>query len=124
MGKGGKNPGLQSEEGGQFGLGPDNAERMVGPIVGVHSTSCDEAIKIYEGHTTYCEWRFIFREKPQQGGRRGRRPGQPPVGWHPGDTLDEQGNKVPGGTGPNQPPRGRTPRGNQPPPPIQTPRYP
>lgn len=52
---------------GQQGKGPLGTGGVkMGPIVGVHSTSCDEAIKIYEGRTTYCEWRFIFREQPQQ----------------------------------------------------------
>jgi hypothetical protein len=69
----------------------------MGPIIGVHSTSCDEAIKIFEGHTTYCEWRFVYREQPQRGGRPGGQPPrQPPVGWHPGDQLgtDEDGNPI------------------------------
>jgi len=83
----------------------------MGPIVGVHSTSCDEAIKIYEGHTTYCEWRFIFREQPQRGGAGGQRPGTRQPGWHPGDELK------PGDTRPGGPPRG-----NRPPRPIRTPR--
>jgi type II secretory pathway pseudopilin PulG len=31
-----------------------------GPIIGVRSPSCDEAVKIYEGHTRYCEWKFFY----------------------------------------------------------------
>ena len=92
-------------------FGDVGADRKMGPIVGVHSTSCDEAIKIYEGHTTYCEWRFIFREQQQRGGAGGRRPGTRPPGWHPGDELK------PGETRPGGPPRG-----NRPPRPIRTPR--
>jgi len=103
---------------GTGGFGQVGADRKMGPIVGVHSTSCEEAIKVYEGHTTYCEWRFIFREPQQRGagrGRPGQRPGQPPVGWHPGDDIKpgEGG----GGTRPGQP--GGGPR---PPRPIRTPR--
>jgi type II secretory pathway pseudopilin PulG len=91
-------------------FGGGSANRKVGPIVGVHSTSCDEAVKIYEGHTTYCEWRFIYRE-PQQPGRaggRGRGGARPPGGVHGGDWL-----KTPG-------PGGGT--GDEPPGPIRTPR--
>lgn len=45
----------------------------VGAIIGVHSTSCDESIKEYDARNTYCEWRFIFKDRNQQqgGGRRG-----------------------------------------------------
>ncbi|MEN8165477.1 MAG: type II secretion system protein [Acidobacteriota bacterium] len=67
--------------GGAFGGGqredglPDGVQRnpdgeIIGPIVGVHSTSCDESIKIYEGRTTYCEWRFFLEPDRQGGGRR------------------------------------------------------
>ena len=39
-----------------------------GPIIGVYSTSCDDSIKIYEGRTRYCDWRFVLQEgQPQQG---------------------------------------------------------
>jgi len=94
-------------------FGAVGADRKMGPIIGVHSTSCDEAIKVYEGRTTYCEWRFVFKEQQQRGGARGRQPGQPPrkppVGWHPGDDL--------------KPPRsGGSSGGNRPPRPIRTPR--
>ncbi|MCU0303968.1 MAG: hypothetical protein MUC56_07925 [Thermoanaerobaculales bacterium] len=95
-------------EEGEGAPGGAGADRMMGPIVGVHSTSCDEAIKIFEGHSTYCEWRFIYREQQQPGGRPGGpQPGQPPVGWHPGDQLerDADGKPVkvpaPGGEPPN-----------------------
>lgn len=48
---------------------------LIGPIMGVRSTSCDESIKIYEGRTSYCEWQFVYREdeRLQRGG--GGRPG-------------------------------------------------
>jgi hypothetical protein len=67
------------------GFGQVGADRKVGPIIGVHSTSCDEAIKVYEGRTTYCEWRFIFKEE-QQGPRGGRQIREQPR-WHPGATM-------------------------------------
>jgi type II secretory pathway pseudopilin PulG len=41
----------------------DREGQKIGPIAGVHSKSCDESIKIYEGRTTYCEWQFVLREK-------------------------------------------------------------
>ncbi len=113
----GTGTGLGAGQAGKGPLGTDGVK--MGPIVGVHSTSCDEAIKIYEGRTTYCEWRFIYREQPQQGaagGRRsGQRPGQPPPGWHPGD----EDPKRPGGTGTGSPPGG-----NRPPPVIPSPTRP
>ena len=54
----GSGEGSEADPGGtgQPGFGVPDANRMVGPIIGVHSTSCDESIKVYEGHTTYCEW--------------------------------------------------------------------
>ena len=38
----------------------------VGPIIGVHSLSTDQSIKIYEGRTTYAEWKFVLEEAEQQ----------------------------------------------------------
>ncbi len=65
---------------------------LIGPIMGVRSTSCDESIKIYEGRTAYCEWQFVHRddERLQRGG--GGRPGR---GIHGG----EYPTPVPGGGG-------------------------
>ncbi len=90
---------------------------LVGPIVGVHSTSCDESIRIYEGRTTYCEWKFIFRENQQRGrggpgGGPGVRPTIPP--YHGGQDPDESRDRVLGTPGPGGNPgtgvgRGRTP---------------
>jgi type II secretory pathway pseudopilin PulG len=97
------------------------AERKMGPIVGVHSVSCDEAVKVYEGHTTYCEWRFIYREQPQQGpGQGGRNRQQRNRGFHPSDWINQQpGDEEPGsGTGSSGG------GGPQPPPPIRTPARP
>jgi len=31
-----------------------------GPIIGVRSSVCDEAVKIYNGHIRYCEWKFFY----------------------------------------------------------------
>jgi type II secretory pathway pseudopilin PulG len=31
-----------------------------GPIIGVRSSVCADAIKIWEGRTNYCEWKFYF----------------------------------------------------------------
>jgi len=83
--------------------GPDGEK--IGPIVGVHSTSCDDSIKIYEGRTTYCEWQFVFREV-----RRGETGRPPPGGYHPGKTpvIPGGGDGGGGGGGGGIPP-GRTP---------------
>jgi type II secretory pathway pseudopilin PulG len=40
-----------------------------GAIIGVHSRSCDEAIKLYDGRTRYCEWKFYFDPNKQAGPR-------------------------------------------------------
>jgi len=83
-----------------FGTRDRDGEK-IGPIVGVHSTSCDESIKIYEGRTTYCEWQFVLRER----GRRGHGSTRPvPPGSRP--TRPPGGG--PGGPG-NHPPPGYTP---------------
>jgi type II secretory pathway pseudopilin PulG len=50
--------------------GGDGGEK-VGPIIGVRSFSTDPSIKIYEGRTTYAEWKFILVEGEQQGQRGG-----------------------------------------------------
>jgi type II secretory pathway pseudopilin PulG len=39
-----------------------------GPIIGVHSRSCDESIKVVDGRSRYCDWQFVFdaqKLKPQ-----------------------------------------------------------
>jgi len=68
-----------------------NPTRM-GPIIGVHSTSCEESIKEYDARSTYCEWRFIYHDRSQgggavspgaggtQGGRQGYHGGSEPPG--------------------------------------------
>jgi len=45
----------------------------VGPIVGVHSLSEKQSIKIYEGRNTYNEWLFVLDDQEQQRGARGGR---------------------------------------------------
>ncbi len=113
-------PGFGSEVrgGGQRRDGlPDGVQRneegeLIGPIVGVHSTSCDESIKIYEGRTTYCEWRFFLKPDQQGGGRPGGRgpggrPGTKPRGipHHPGE--DKPGSEQPPQPYPTGTPRAR-----------------
>jgi len=52
---------------------PTNA---VGPIVGVHSRSCGQSIKIVDGRDRYCDWKFVFDPRklqlPSVGVPRGR----------------------------------------------------
>jgi len=50
-----------------------------GAIIGVHSRSCDEAIKLYDGRTRYCEWKFYFDPNKQAGARP---PGPIPTPLH------------------------------------------
>lgn len=38
-----------------------------GPIVGVTSRSCEESIRILDGRTRYCDWKFIFDPNKQAG---------------------------------------------------------
>jgi type II secretory pathway pseudopilin PulG len=45
--------------------GRDGGEK-VGPIIGVHSLSTDQSIKIYEGRTQYDEWKFVLKDVEQQ----------------------------------------------------------
>ena len=45
--------------------GPGQGEQ-IGPIIGVYSTSCEESIKVYEGRTRYCDWKFVYRERQQR----------------------------------------------------------
>jgi type II secretory pathway pseudopilin PulG len=59
----------------------------VGPIVGVHSLSDKQSIKIYEGRNTYNEWLFVLKEQEQQRnapGRGGTGQGGTPWGQPPG----------------------------------------
>jgi hypothetical protein len=91
--------------GSPFDTGLGQGEK-IGPITGVHSKSCDESVKVYDGRTSYCEWRFVLREGQ---GRRGHgvRPRQPggPGGQRPpgGDPREPTDPRIPG----NQPPGSR-----------------
>ena len=49
-----------------------------GPIIGVRSGVCEDAIKIYEGRTKYCEWKFIFDPQKQTGPGKQLVPGPTP----------------------------------------------
>ncbi len=61
-------PGSGDEGGSLFG----KPVGRTGPIVGVHSRSCEDSIKIVDGRTRYCDWKFVIPEaKP------GGRPVQP-----------------------------------------------
>ena len=51
-----------------------------GPIIGVRSRSCQDSIKVYEGHSRYCEWKFVFDpQKAGGGGGGGVQPVPPTV---------------------------------------------
>ncbi len=41
------------------GVGSPGREKT-GPIVGVHSRSCADSIKVLDGRTRYCDWKFFF----------------------------------------------------------------
>lgn len=81
-----------------FGTSGKEGEK-IGPIVGVHSKSCDESIKVYQGRTTYCEWQFVFRE--DGGGRLGG--GAPAGGYRPGGPPVPPGGGGSGGDGEKPP---------------------
>ena len=53
----------------------------VGPIIGVHSLSCDPSIKIFQGRTTYCKWLFVVgKDQDQREGEEDETPwGMPPA---------------------------------------------
>jgi len=63
-----------------------------GPVVGAHSRSCETSIKVFNGRTRYCDWKFVFNPQTAPGGGKP----VPPVGPPPGG----------GPTGPRRPPRG------------------
>jgi len=79
------------------GTPPDELPMEIGPIMGVFSRSCEKSIKIYEGHDTYCEWKFLLKPQGRPGAGGGVTPPQrrtPPPG---------------GGSGGGTPPGGRRP---------------
>lgn len=42
-----------------------------GPIIGVHSASCEGSIKVVDGRTQYCDWKFFYdpnRQRAAPGG--------------------------------------------------------
>jgi len=41
--------------------------QKTGAIIGVHSSRCDEAIKLLDGRSRYCEWKFYFDPNKQTG---------------------------------------------------------
>jgi len=73
------------------GTPPDELPMEIGPIMGVFSRSCEKSIKIYEGHDTYCEWKFILQpqRRPRVGG------GLPPGGRRPPGRRPTPGGRRP-----------------------------
>jgi type II secretory pathway pseudopilin PulG len=47
---------------------PGGGAARGGPIIGVKSRSCNDSIKIYNGHTRYCDWKFFFDANRPLGG--------------------------------------------------------
>ena len=39
---------------------PNPTTARGGPIIGVRSRDCAEAIRVYHGHTRYCDWKFFY----------------------------------------------------------------
>ncbi len=100
-------PGAPGGIGGPGGPGGTGAR---GPIIGVYSRSKRESIKVYEGRTRYCDWKFVL-ETAQKGRRGGGNPntpwGQIPKKPTPGGRPGGPG--VGGGPGTGVPIRLRTP---------------
>ena len=79
-------------------VGPD----AQGPIAGVHSTSCEDSIKLYEGRSRYCDWRFVLKDQQQGRPAGGGTPGgggTEDQGGTPGDGTGDQGGAPGDGTG-------------------------
>ncbi len=94
---------------GQGGTSGRGRGEQVGPIVGVHSTSCDQSIKVYEGRTTYCEWRFVLSDQEQgRGAGGGVQPGRPGRPGSPGAGGGRGGRGGRTGPGSGRPGSGRT----------------
>jgi hypothetical protein len=51
-----------------------------GPIVGVACPSCDDSIRILDGRTRYCDWKFVFDPNKQ------KPPGPQPTSGQPKQT--------------------------------------
>ncbi len=56
--------------------GPQPGTDARGPVVGVHSRSCADSIMVLDGHTRYCDWKFVF-DPTRPGG--GLMPGTPVI---------------------------------------------
>jgi type II secretory pathway pseudopilin PulG len=50
-----------------FGTPKPPGGAKTGAIIGVHSRLCDQAIKLYDGRSRYCEWKFYFDPTKQTG---------------------------------------------------------
>jgi type II secretory pathway pseudopilin PulG len=71
----GETPGAQPTPGQVTGPKPPGGAK-VGAIIGVHSRSCEESIKLYEGRSRYCDWKFYFDPNKKPGPQA---PGPPPT---------------------------------------------
>ncbi len=49
--------------------GPAQGGEKTGPIIGVHSRVCADSIKVLDGRTRYCDWKFVFDASGQGGVR-------------------------------------------------------
>ncbi len=59
------------------GTPPEQLPMEVGPIIGVFSVSGEKSIKVWEGRTTYREWKFVYKEQKAKGGSGGKPPSPP-----------------------------------------------
>ncbi len=59
------------------GTPPEQLPMEVGPIIGVYSTSGEQSIKVWEGRTTYREWKFVYKEQKAGAGSGGKPPAPP-----------------------------------------------
>ncbi len=55
-------PSDDDSSGGSTGLTPHagSSKDTRGPIIGVKSRVCENSIKLYLGHTNYCDWKFFY----------------------------------------------------------------
>ena len=47
------------------GFGSPPTQPQGGPIVGVTSSSCEDSIRVLDGRTRYCDWKFVFDPNKQ-----------------------------------------------------------
>lgn len=71
---------------GEQGEGQPSTEAK-GPIIGVHSRSCADSIKVVDGRTRYCDWKFVFDPKKLGGGGTTTEGGTPGGGTPGGGTT-------------------------------------